>query len=83
LENDIYHDFFVPYEPQQNGRIKRLYGSLLPNSRAIMEDVIITTNYIHNRKPHRDINNKVPYKLLYNKKVDYNNNNHQKFFILP
>ena len=48
-----------------------------------MEDVIITTNYIHNRKPHRDINNKVPYKLLYNKKVDYNNNNHQKFFILP
>jgi len=36
------------------------------------EDAINTANYIHNRIPHRGIGNKVPFELLYNKKVDYN-----------
>ena len=65
IENGISHDFSVPYEPQQNGRIERLHGSLIPNSRAMMEDAhlsnvfwedaINTANYIHNRIPHRSI----------------------------
>jgi len=38
IENGISHDFSVPYEPRQNGRIERLNGSLIPNSRAMMED---------------------------------------------
>lgn len=36
------------------------------------EDEINTAIYINNRMPHRGIDNKVPYELLYNKKVDYN-----------
>ena len=35
------------------------------------EDAIGTANYIHNRLPHKGNNNKVPFEVLYNKKVDY------------
>ena len=96
IENGISHDFSVPYEPQQNGRIERLHGSLIPNSRAMMEDAhlshvfwedgINTANYIHNRTPHRGIENKVPFELLYNKKVDFNRFKVfgcQVFFLVP
>ena len=92
----ITHEFSVPYDPQQNGRIERLHGSLLPNARAMLEDAhlshvfwedaISTANYIHNRMPHRGIGNKVPYELLYNKKVDYEKFRVfgcQVFFLVP
>eukprot|EP00833_Pecoramyces_ruminatium_P002325 jgi/Orpsp1_1/1176357/evm.model.c7180000057302.2 len=36
------------------------------------QDAIAAANYIHNRLPHKGINNKIPYELLYNEKVDYN-----------
>ena len=36
------------------------------------EDAVSTENYIHNRIPHKSINQQVPYELLYNEKVDYN-----------
>jgi len=96
IENGISHDFSVPYEPQQNGRIERLHVSLIPNSRATIEDAhlshifwedaINTANYIHSRIPHRGIENKVPFELLYNKKVDYNRFKVfgcQVFFLVP
>ena len=35
------------------------------------EDAVSTSNYIHNRIPHKGINNKIPYELLTNNKVDY------------
>jgi len=94
--NGITHEFSVPYEPQQNGRIERLHGSLLPNARAMLEDAhlnhvfwedaIRTANYIHNRMPHRGIDNNVPYELLYNEKVDYSRFRVfgcQVFFLVP
>ena len=36
------------------------------------EDAVATANYIHNRLPHKGNNNKIPYEILYNDKVDYN-----------
>ena len=36
----------------------------------IWEDAVYTSNYIHNRIPHKGINNQVPFEILYNNKVD-------------
>ena len=36
-----------------------------------MEYVVDTANYIHNRIPHRGINNKIPFEIITNSKVDY------------
>ena len=35
------------------------------------EDAVDIANYIHNRLPHKDNNNIVPFEVLYKKKVDY------------
>jgi len=37
------------------------------------EDAERTANYAHNREPHQGIENKIPYNVLYNKSVNYNN----------
>ena len=55
-------------------------------SHVFWEDAISTAKYIHNRMPHRGIGNKVPYELLYNKKVDYEKFRVfgcQVFFLVP
>ena len=79
--NGIVHEFSIPYSPQQNGRIERLHGTLIPNARAILEegklnhvfweDAVSTVNFIYNRIPHRGIGNSTPYELLYDNKVDF------------
>ena len=81
LNNGIIHQSTVPYNPQQNGRVERLHGTLIRNTEAMLtdaklhhkfwEDAVATANYIHNRLPHKGINYKIPYEFLYNKKVDY------------
>eukprot|EP00833_Pecoramyces_ruminatium_P017030 jgi/Orpsp1_1/1191062/evm.model.d7180000083239.1 len=78
----IIHEHTVAYNPQQNGRVERLHGTLISNGDAMLadaklshkfwEDAVSTANYIHNRLPHRGNNNKIPYEVLNNKKVDYN-----------
>ena len=35
--NEVVYEFSVPYEPQQNGRIEYLYGSLLLNAWAMLD----------------------------------------------
>ena len=37
------------------------------------EDAVATANYIHNRLPHKGINNRIPFETLTKRKVYYNN----------
>ena len=84
-KNGIIQLSSIPKNPQQNGKAERFQQTLIHASRALLrdarlnyrfwEDAIKTANYIHNRLPHRGINNKIPYEILYEneiKKVDYN-----------
>lgn len=79
----IHHQFTVPYNPQQNGKIERLNGILITSSKAMFtdaklsrqfwEDAVSTSNYIHNCLPHSSLNNKIPYEIITKLKVDYSN----------
>jgi len=80
-ENGIVHQDTVAYSPQQNGRVERLHGTLVANANAMvadsklhhkfLQDAIATANYIYNRLLHKGNDNKVPFEILYNEKVDY------------
>jgi len=80
-ENGIEHQNSIAYNPQQNGRVERLQGTLIYNAGSMLkggklnhkywEDAVRTANYIHNRLPHAGNNNKVPFEELYNRRVDY------------
>ena len=41
--------------------------------RRFWEDVVRTANYVNNRLPHNGNNKKIPYEVLFERKVDYNN----------
>jgi len=78
----ILHQYTIPHNPQQNGRVERLNGILVSVGNALLvdprlnhkfwEDDVATANYIYNKIPHKKINNKVPYEVLTDNKVDYN-----------
>ena len=80
-QHGIIHTTSIKYTPSQNGKAERFQETLIYNATALLkdaklhhqfwEDAVATTNYIHNRIPHK-FNNKTPYELLYNKKVDFN-----------
>jgi len=71
-----------PYTPQQNGRIERLNGVLIDCATYMLEDAklskkfwkdaISTDSYLYNRLPHKSINNKIPFEIIYNRPVNYN-----------
>jgi len=77
----IIQQFTIPHNPQQNGRAERLNGILISSAKALLNDAklshefweyaVDTANYIHNRLPHSSINNKIPFKVLYKKDVNY------------
>ena len=79
----IIQQFTVPHNPQQNGRAERFNGTLISSAKVMLndaklskhfwEDSVHTSNYIHNRLPHRGINNIIPYERLNKSKVDYSN----------
>jgi len=79
----INHQFIIPYNPQQNGKIERLNQTLIYSAKAMLhdsmlnhqfwEDAINTSNYIHNRLPHRGIKNRIPFEILNKTKVNYSN----------
>jgi len=79
----IKHQFTVPYNPQQNGRAERLNSTLINTAKTMLndaklsyqfwEDSVATANYIHNRLPHKGINNRIPFETLTKRKVYYNN----------
>lgn len=79
----IIHQTTVPYNPQMNGKTERLNEILIHTatsllegaklSRKFWEDATNTVSYIYNRIPHKPINNKIPFELLFKEKVNYNN----------
>jgi len=83
INNGITHQLTVSYNPQQNGRAKRLHSILINTAKALLndaklshhfwEDALETANYIHNRIPHRGIQNKIPFTILNKSEVDYSN----------
>jgi len=76
------HLYSIPYNFQQNGKAERFQQTLIYYAKALLydaklykafwENAVKTACYICNRLPHSSINNKVPFELLYNEKVDYN-----------
>ena len=80
-DNGIVHRFTVPYTPQQNGRIERFNGTIIAAAKSLLNEsrlshhfweyAVDTANYIHNRLPHRGINNRIPYEIISNSRVDY------------
>jgi len=81
--NGIIQQFTVPFNPAQNGRSERFNGTLIYCAKSLLNEsklshnfwefAVDTANFIHNRLPHQGINNKIPYEILYNKPVNYNN----------
>jgi len=81
--NGIIQQFTVPFNPPQNGRSERLNGTIIYCAKSLLNEsklshnfwefAVDTANFIHNRLPHQGINNKIPYEILYNKPVNYNN----------
>jgi len=79
----ITHLLSTPYTPQQNGRVERLNGVLISTATALLEDsklskrfwedAVSTASYLYNRTPHKGNYNKIPYEILYNENVNYNN----------
>ncbi|KAG4105505.1 hypothetical protein H8356DRAFT_1405855 [Neocallimastix lanati (nom. inval.)] len=54
---ELYIYISIPYNPQQNGKMHNftiIFGRI----------AVDTANYIHNRLPHKDNNNKVPFESL-------------------
>ena len=41
----IVHQFTVPYNPQQNGRVERLNGTLISNASAMLEDTKLSRSF--------------------------------------
>eukprot|EP00833_Pecoramyces_ruminatium_P011250 jgi/Orpsp1_1/1185282/evm.model.c7180000093072.1 len=79
----INHQLIVPHNPQQNGMIERFNGTLISAAKSLLndsklsfsfwEDAINTANYIYNRLPHSGIENRIPFEVLLNANVNYDN----------
>ena len=71
----IKHQTFVPYNPQHNGVIERMNGTILNMVRSMLffknvktmfwTDAVLCAAYIKNRCPCNAIRNKTPYEMWY------------------
>ncbi|PKU81996.1 Retrovirus-related Pol polyprotein from transposon TNT 1-94 [Dendrobium catenatum] len=75
------HQISCPYTPEQNGVAERKHRHLLETTRALLytasisnsywPDAILTANYLVNRMPSPNTDNKSPYELLFQQKPSY------------
>lgn len=82
-EKGIKHQKTCPYTPQQNGKAERLNRTLLEITRSMLieanlndefwAEAMNTAVYLLNRRPSSSINNKIPFELWYNKKLELKN----------
>ena len=80
--NGIMHQTTCVFSPQQNARVERKHRQILEIARALKfqagvpithwGECILTAVYIINRIPTTALQNKVPYEVLYETAVDYN-----------
>jgi len=86
----------IPRNPKQNERDKQFNGTLISLVKFFLNDLqlskefweydIDSANYIHNRIPHSDINNKITFKFLFKTKMDYSRFKvfmYKVFFFIP
>lgn len=81
-KHGVIHQFSNVNRPQQNAFVERKHQHLLNVARAIYfqprvpikywSEYILTSTYLINRTPSFKLQNKSPYELLYQAKVDYN-----------
>jgi len=86
----------IPRNLKQNERDKQFNGTLISLVKFFLNDLqlskefweydIDSANYIHNRIPHSDINNKIPFEFLFKTKMDYSRFKvfmYKVFFFIP
>ena len=86
----------IPRNLKQNERDKQFNGTLISLVKFFLNDLqlskefweydIDSANYIHNRIPHSDINNKITFKFLFKTKMDYSRFKvfmYKVFFFIP
>jgi len=81
--NGINHQFTIPYNPQQNGKIERFNETIISAAKSILneskldsmfwEDAVNTACYIYNLLPHSGNNNNIPYEILFNSPANFDN----------
>nr|GFB49575.1 zinc finger, CCHC-type [Tanacetum cinerariifolium] len=82
-ENGIAQQLTTPYSPQQNGVVERKNRTVLSTTRSMMKamklpltfwaEAVRHAIYILNRVPTRALEDKTPYKALYNRKPNLEN----------
>lgn len=79
-ESGIHHEPTAPYTPEQNGKVERLNGSVMPLVRSLLKDAELDTSfwsdalafalYSMNRMPHPSKTNTTPYEIVHRRKPD-------------
>ena len=73
-DSGIKRELTIPYNPQQNGVAEKKNRTIMEVARAMLHDqdlpmhlwekVVRTTVYVHNRTPHRVLENKIVHRII-------------------